>query len=66
MKYRVEITEESTKIFFVDAMNPADALAHANIDGGNLKAMRTTTHTETHPVDDHGNMVAIDDRPMRY
>lgn len=64
MKYRVEITEESTKIFFVDAMNPAEALARANIDGGNLKAMRTTTHTETYPVDDRGN--TIDDRPMRY
>lgn len=64
MKYRVEITEESTKIFFVDAINPADALAHVKSDGGNLKAMRTTTHTETYPVDDRGN--TIDDRPMRW
>lgn len=63
MKYRVEITEESTKVFFVDAINPADALAHVKSDGGNLMSMRTTTHTETYPVDDRGNQ--LEDRPMR-
>lgn len=63
MKYRVEIEESTVKVFFVDAMNPADALAKAKNDGGMLRAIRSNTHTETFPVDDRGNQ--LEDRPMR-
>jgi len=64
MKYRVEIEETTTKIFMVDAMNPADALAKAKNDGGTLMSMRTGAHTETYRADDRGN--ALDNTPVRY